>query len=248
MEPIIFIVSVLISYLLGAISFGRIFLKILKPEEKLDKVEINFPGINEPYKLESVGGNTASMKLGGRWGCLIGFLDIFKAFIPTLVFRLLYPEQPYFLAAAVAALVGHNWPVYYRFKGGRGISPFYGGFFGFDPIGAIAVATLSMVIGMVVLRELVFAYVGGVLLVIPWLLITKYNDPLYIYYIIYAVVINILFIVAMVPEIRQIISLRKKYGKGDMKASMTAFPMGQAMLKMMRKLGLEKEGSEPDGK
>jgi glycerol-3-phosphate acyltransferase PlsY len=248
MEPMIIIITILFSYLLGAISFGRIFMKILKPEEKLDKVEINFPGINEPYRLESVGGNTASMKLGGRWGCLVGFLDILKAFIPTLIMRLLYPEQPYFLVSAVAALVGHNWPVYYRFKGGRGISPFYGGLFGFDPIGGIAVAFLSMVIGMVVLKELVFAYVGGVLLVIPWLLITRFNDPLYIYYILYAVVINILFIVAMVPEIRQIISLRKKYGKGDMKASMTAFPMGQAMLKMMHKLGLEKGEREPNGK
>jgi glycerol-3-phosphate acyltransferase PlsY len=242
------ILSVLCGYLLGAISFGRVLMRILKPGEGLEDVKLNFPGIDEPYVLGSVGGNTVSMKLGGRWGCVVGLLDIAKAFIPTVVFRLLYPEQPYFLACAVAALAGHNWPIFYRFKGGRGISPFYGGLFGFDPLGAITVAVLAMFLGMVVLKELVFVYVGGVFLVIPWLLVTRFQDPLFFYYMIYAVLVNVIFTLAMIPEFRQIIALRKKYGKGDMRASMTAFPMGKSMLKMMQKLGLEKKGEVHDEK
>ncbi len=244
MDPFTLLISITISYLLGAVSFGRVVTGIFKPGESLEDVDLHFPGIDEPYKLRSVGGNTVSMKLGARGGCMVGFLDIFKAFLPTLVFRLLYPDQPYFLAAALATLVGHNWPIYYQFKGGRGISPFYGGLFGFDPIGALVVALTSMFLGMVVFKELIFAYVGGVLLVIPWLAISKFKDPMFIYYMIYAILINVLFTVAMIPEIRQIIELRKKYGKGDMRASMDAFPMGQHMLKMMRRLGLEKKSKE----
>ena len=248
MEPIVLVFSILISYLLGSISFGRVFARILKPDASIEETEMQLPGIEEPYKLRSIGGNTVGVKLGTKAGCAVGLLDILKAFFPTLFFLLIYPEQPYFLFAALGAFIGHNWPVYYRFKGGRGISPFYGGLFAFDPLGALAIAVTSMFIGMVILKELIIAYAGGVLLVIPFFLITKYNDPLFYYYLGYAILINILFIFGMVPEIRQIVTLRRKYGKGDMRASMDAFPMGQQMNKLMKRLGLDKQkNNSPKG-
>ncbi len=240
MDPWLLLFVAIISYLLGSISFGRVLMRLLKPGENLESVEMPIPGVEEKYKLESVGGNTVSLKLGARAGCAVGFLDILKAFIPTLAFRLLYPDQPYFLVAALMAFVGHNWPVFHHFKGGRGISPFYGGLFGFDPIGAVVVASASMLIGMVIFKELLIAYAGGVILLIPWLLITKWGDPLLVYYMVYCISISVLFIVAMIPEVRQIIALRRKYGKVDMHLSMETFPMGQQMLKLMQRLHLVK--------
>lgn len=239
MELIPLLLSILISYLLGSLSFARILMRILKPGENLEGVALQFPGLEEPYQVQAMGGNTASMKLGSRGGCAVGLLDIFKAFVPTLAFKLLYPDQPYFLVAALMSLIGHNWPVFYRFKGGRGISPFYGGLFGFDPLGGVSVAVVSLLLGMFVLREVMFAYVGGVLLLIPWILITKTDDPLWIAYLVYAVLVNILFTLSMVPEIRQLIDYRKKNGNIDMRASLTAFPMGRQMLKLMDRLGLK---------
>ena len=226
-----------VSYLLGSISFGRVVARRLDPDVDLDHVEMPIEGVDEAYQLESIGGNTVSMKFGGRVGCLVGWLDIFKAFIPTLAVRLIYPDQPYVFVAAIAALIGHNWPISYRFKGGRGISPFYGGLFVIDPIGAVVVAFSSMLIGMVILEELLFAYTGGVFLLLPWMLITKFSEPVYI---VYAVIVNVLFIIALIPEIRQIRDLRKKYGKQDMAADMQEFPMGRSMLKMMEKFRLRK--------
>jgi glycerol-3-phosphate acyltransferase PlsY len=234
-----------LSYLLGSLSFGRIVTRIMRPGEKLEDVEMPWEGADETYKLESVGGNTVSMRLGARAGCIVGFLDIFKTFLPTLVFYLLYPDQPYFLVAALAGFIGHCWPIYHRFKGGRGISPFYGGLFAFDPLGAIAVALTSLFIGMVILKELLIAYTGGVVLVVFWFILTKNENPLFPYYITYALLINILFILAMIPEIKQIVSFRRKYGKGNMAAAMDTFPMGQHMLKMMNKLGLQKKSHSP---
>jgi acyl phosphate:glycerol-3-phosphate acyltransferase len=247
LDIIIAIIIFLISYLLGSISFARILIRLLKPGEDLENVAMPLPGREEPLRLLSVGGNTASMKLGARGGCAVGLLDILKAFIPTLIVRILYPDQAYFFVAALGAFMGHNWPIYYRFKGGRGISPFYGGIFAIDPIGAVVVAVLSLLIGMFLLKELLFAYVGGVILLLPWFLITKHNDSLFVYYIIYTILVNILFVIGMIPEVKQIIDYRKKYGKGDMKASMEAFPMGQHMLKMMKKMGLTKETEESTG-
>jgi glycerol-3-phosphate acyltransferase PlsY len=240
LDPIILFLSLITSYLVGSISFGRVVTRIMKPDESLDQVEMPLAGIEETYKLESIGGNTASMKLGARGGCAVGLLDILKAFIPTLVLKLLYPDQPYFLAAALAAFIGHCWPIYYKFKGGRGISPFYGGVFAFDPLGAVAVALTSLVAGMVLFKDMLIAYTGGVLLLLPWFLITKNNNPLFFYYLAYALSTMILFILAMIPEIRQVLYLRRKYGAGDMMVSMESFPMGQQMLRIMNKLGLNK--------
>ena len=230
------LVAFIASYLIGALSFGRIVAKLARPDVDLNDVEMRWANADEPYRLQSIGGNTASMKLGPRLGCMVGILDILKVFIPTLVFRLLYPEQYYFLVAAVAGFIGHCWPIYYRFKGGRGISAFYGGMFAIDPIGAFFVAITAMVIGMAVLKELLLVYMGGVLLAIPWLWFTTQNP----YYVAYALAINVLFILAMLPEINQIIRFRRKYGKGDIQVGMEQFPMGQEMIKLMNRFKLKK--------
>jgi len=244
MEPVTTIVLGIIGYLLGSLSFGRIVARLVNPRVDLDHVEMEIPGAPESYQLKSIGGNTASIKLGGRVGCAIGILDILKVFLPTLVTRVIYPDQYYSLIVATAGFIGHCWPIYYRFKGGRGISAFYGGLFVIDPLGALVVAVSSMIIGMLVLKELLFAYVGGVLLVIPWLWFTTHNP----YYMIYALAVNVLFIVAMIPEFRQIIELRRKYGKGDMKASMETFPMGQQMIRLMNVFNRKNNAASNDSR
>jgi hypothetical protein len=61
------------------------------------------------------------------------------------------------------------------------------------------------------------------------MLITK-NNPAFT---IYAIVINILFFLAMVPDILQSIKLFKKYGWKNIEVGMDQYPMGQSMDKMM---------------
>lgn len=231
------------SYLLGSISFARLVTYFFAPGESLEDIEFPVEGAEEGMRMEAMGGNTVSMKLGAKAGCAVGWLDILKVFVPTLVFRLLYPDQYFFLLAAIAGFIGHCWPIYYRFRGGRGISAFYGGLFAFDPIGAIVVAVGGMFLGMVVLKELLVAYTGGVLLVIPWLWFTTHD----LVYLAYALSINILFVLAMLPEIRQIRAFRRKYGKGDMKVSMEHFPMGRSMLKIMNFFSFRKQDEYSKG-
>ena len=240
MEIGIAVLVFVVSYLLGSLSFGRIVGKILDPEVDLEDVSVPLQGEDKEasYRLQSVGGNTVSIRFGGRVGCLVGLLDILKAFVPTLVVRLLFPDQPYMFIAAIAAFAGHNWPIYYRFKGGRGVSPFYGGLFAIDPIGAVVVAVISMLIGMLLLKELLFAYAGGILLALPWFLITKFSEP---EYMIYSLIIFVLFILAMIPELRQMREMGKKYGKSDIAVSLDRIPMGQSMLRMLEMLGLRKK-------
>ena len=236
MELPIVLAAVILPYLIGAISFARIVSRLVAPETDITDAEMTLPGTDVKMRMQAMGANTVSMKLGPKVGCTIGILDILKGFLPTLAFRLLYPEQPYFLIAAVCAMIGHCWPIYYRFKGGRGVSTYYGGLFAFDWLGAIVTSSVGMILGMAVLKDMLVAYLAGLWLIIPWMWWTK-SEPAYL---IYAVAVNVIFILAMLPEIREVLSIRRQYGKEDMSVAMSQFPMGRSMLRIMEKLGLKR--------
>jgi glycerol-3-phosphate acyltransferase PlsY len=237
MDPVVLIVSIVVSYLLGSISFARLVPRIVDPKADLSDVSLPVQNSDERMPMLAMGANTASIKYGAKIGCTAGLLDILKALLPTLALRLIYPDEIYYLMAAIAGFIGHCWPVYYGFKGGRGISPFYGGMLAIDPLGALVVAITSMFIGMVLLKELLVAYTGGVFLTIIWFAITRGWGV----HLIYALIISMLFLIAMIPEIKMVRGIYQKYGKGDMRASMSTFPMGQAMLKLMSALKIQRK-------
>ena len=221
------------AYLLGAISFSRLAARMLGVDASLGQIEIPIEGTQQSYIVTSSGASAASMKLGPAAGCAIGFLDIFKVFFPTLLFRLVYPDQSYFLIAAVFGMVGHNWPIFNRFIGGRGVSAAYGGLLAIDPIGALVCAIAGLLFGLLVLRDFLVAYLAGLWLVIPWLWFTTRSPA----YLAYTIVINVLFMLAMIPDIRQYQKFRSM-GKADLETVMNATPMGRGMLKMMRAMNL----------
>lgn len=237
MDPILLTFVAVVCYLIGSISFARLIPRLVDPKADLSDVTLPVQNSDEKIPMLAMGANTASIKYGPKVGCTAGLLDILKVFLPTLAVRLIYPAEPYYLVAATAGFIGHCWPVYYGFKGGRGISPFYGGMFAIDPLGALVVASASMFIGMVLLKELLFAYTGGVFLTIVWFALTRGWSP----ELIYALVIGILFLVALIPEIKMVRGMYQKYGKGDMRQSMGTFPMGQAMLKLMDALKIQRK-------
>jgi glycerol-3-phosphate acyltransferase PlsY len=236
MDPIVVLGVTLAGYLLGSISFARLVPRLIDPNANISDVTLPVQNSDERMPMLAMGANTASIKYGSKVGCTVGLLDILKVFLPTLAVRLIYPGESYYLMVALGGFVGHCWPVYYGFKGGRGISPFYGAMFAIDPLGALVVASVGMFIGMVLLKELLVAYTSGVFLTIFWFAITRGWGP----EVIYALVVNVLFLIAMIPEIKLVREMQKKYGKGDMRKSMSTFPMGQAMLKLMDALKIQR--------
>lgn len=236
MDIVVVIIASLVGYFTGAISFTRIVVSRVKRGEDLSNVTIAVQGLNEPMRMTSVSANTAGIVFGPRVGGMIGILDMLKVFIPTLAFRLLYPGQPYHLFTAVFAIIGHDWPIYYRFKGGRGISAIFGGLLAIDWLGALVTSFGGMLIALVILRDFAYIFPVSLFLIIPWLGFTTY-DPIYV---LYALAANILFAVAIIPEIKEVIRGRKeKQGSGTMEEMMQTNPMGRAMLEIGRKLKLK---------
>lgn len=233
MNTSLVLLGALAGYLAGSISFSQLISKLVAPDKDVQDVDIPISGTDRTYRMNARGATTISLVLGPKVGCTIGLLDMAKVALPALIFRLLFPTQPYFLVVAAMGMVGHNWPVYYRFKGGRGISAAYGGMFVVDWLGAVATSSVGMMLGIVVFRDFLVSYLAGLWLMIPWFWFRTDDWR----YVAYAVAINLLFMVAMIPDIKQVLELRREAGgKGDMKSMMETTPMGRGMLKMMERL------------
>ena len=107
-----YIIVVMTSYLMGSIPFGFLLTKFFL---KKDIREIGSGNI----------GATNALRTGNK---LIGFttliLDITKAIIPVIYIKVNFPEFIYLVSLCV--FLGHVFPIWLRFKGGKGVASYVG--------------------------------------------------------------------------------------------------------------------------
>ena len=100
------------SYLMGSIPFGFILTKIFL---KKDIREIGSGNI----------GATNALRTGNK---LVGYstliIDIVKAIIPVIYIKMNYPELIYI--ASLCAFLGHVFPIWLKFNGGKGVATYVG--------------------------------------------------------------------------------------------------------------------------
>ena len=106
------ILSIIISYLMGSIPFGLILTKIFLKKDIRDIGSGNI-------------GATNVLRTGNK---IIGYLtlslDILKAVIPVLYIKFNYPELVY--VSSLSVFIGHVFPVWLKFKGGKGVATYVG--------------------------------------------------------------------------------------------------------------------------
>ena len=107
-----FLIIGIISYLMGSIPFGFILTKIFL---KKDIREVGSGNI----------GATNTLRAGNK---LIGYLtltlDIIKAIIPVIYTKIYFPDFLYL--ASLCAFLGHVFPIWLKFKGGKGVATYVG--------------------------------------------------------------------------------------------------------------------------
>ena len=191
------------GYLIGSVSFARIVGRRIAPGADLSKNTLDLPG-DATIDYGGVSATSIAIRGGPKWGSFTGLLDMAKAFIPTLVVRLIWPDESYHLVVAVATIVGHNYPVYYRFRGGRGQTPIYGSLLAIDWIAVPITTIVGIVVGVGLLKDMFIAYTLGMWLLVPWFA-WRAGSP----EVAYAVIANALFMVAMIPETKEYLAKRK---------------------------------------
>lgn len=133
------LLAALLGYVLGAIPFGLIVGRVTRGIDLRD------------YGSHRTGATNALRTLGLRAAALVFLLDVGKGVAAVILARLLFADDPLVeWAAAVAgfaAIVGHNWSVFIRFTGGRGVATSAGGLGAMSPWTILILAPI--VIGII---------------------------------------------------------------------------------------------------
>ena len=109
-----YVIAVILGYLLGCSNMAFYLAKIRK-------ADLRGAGSG------NLGASNAVVLLGWKAGVLTAVHDIGKSIIAVLLARWLFPELECAGAAAgVASVLGHIFPVYLKFKGGKGFASYYG--------------------------------------------------------------------------------------------------------------------------
>ncbi|MCW5873535.1 MAG: glycerol-3-phosphate acyltransferase [Anaerolineales bacterium] len=105
-----FFLAILAGYLLGSIPFAHLI------ASKVGGVRLAAVGSG------NVGTRNLTRELGLGWGLLGGVLDFSKGLAAMALGHSLAGSSALWFLAGTAAVVGHNWPVWLRFRGGKGLA------------------------------------------------------------------------------------------------------------------------------
>lgn len=205
MDPSALFAVTLAGYLIGSISFARVVARWVNPTRSLDEARRHRSDQGLVGTVSGIGASTASIALGKKYGGIVALLDMLKAFIPVLLLRLYFPDEIYHFVFSILCILGHNYPIYYRFQGGRGLSPMVGSLLVIEPLGTV----VCMVIG-VLLAILINQPHTSLILWFPifglwgWFV----NDAWML--TVYAIVLLVIFLIAEIPEIRFAMQYRKQ--------------------------------------
>ncbi|MBS2029809.1 MAG: glycerol-3-phosphate 1-O-acyltransferase PlsY [Deltaproteobacteria bacterium] len=119
------------AYLLGAIPFGLVLGKAL------GGVDVRAAGSG------NIGATNVARTAGKKIGALVLLLDALKALLPVLLAKKLFPDDVVLHAAVgAAAVLGHVFPIYLKFRGGKGVASAMGALLGLAPLATLGALVL----------------------------------------------------------------------------------------------------------
>lgn len=122
--------AVIASYLIGAIPFG---LLLGKHYANIDVRTMGSGNIGATNVLRAAGKKAAALTLAA---------DALKGLLPVLLAGILFKDDMTTALSGAAAILGHNFPVYLSFKGGKGVATSFGVVLAISPlIGVICLLT-----------------------------------------------------------------------------------------------------------
>jgi len=201
--------AVIVGYLLGSIPFG---LLIAKRTAKVDVRQHGSGKIGMTNVLRTAGRKAAALAL---------VLDVLKGVL-AVVFAGWVVGKGYLamgnfgfdallaqVLAALAAVVGHNWSVFLKFRGGRGVATFFGGLIALFPFVALFGGEI-LLIGAVSTRFASLGSIAGVVgtyaILVPLTVLNGFR----IEYLVYALVGTVIIIVMHRGNIARLIAGKER--------------------------------------
>ena len=205
------VVVVIIGYLLGSIPIGYLL------GRRQAKVDVR------TYGSGKTGAANVFRTAGRKWGLLVAALDICKGALAVVIAGLIV-RSDYLLVgdsglwwlltsaqvlAALAAVTGHIWSPFLKFKGGRGVATFFGGLVALCPVAALFGGEV-LIIGAGLTRFVslgsIAGAVGSYAILVPLTILNGF--PLE--YLLYALVGAVIILVMHRDNIRRLISGKER--------------------------------------
>ena len=140
------LLSFFFSYLLGSIPFGYILFKHLRNKDI------------RSFGSGNIGATNVNRLLGKKIGAFTLFLDFIKVLIPTYVFNL-YLGADYGAFCGICSILGHIFPVWLKFKGGKGVA----GFIGFLLIVSWPLCLVFLIVWLLSVKVFKYSALGAIL-------------------------------------------------------------------------------------
>lgn len=162
------ILTVLIGYLLGSISTGVVLSKLFA------KTDIRTQGSGNA-------GTTNMLRILGRKMALLTFAgDMLKGIISVFIGKALVGGDLGGMLGVVGAVLGHYYPLYFGFKGGKGIATSFGSLLFVFPVQALIAFTVFLILVAVTHYVSVGSVAAAVTLPLLVVLTTPYNLAVYV--------------------------------------------------------------------
>ena len=183
-----YLVLIVFAYLLGSLPGGYIVGKI----KNVDIVE---------HGSGSAGATNVLRVMGKMEAVLTLIFDGAKGFIIIYLAEALNLSPLIVILSGILVIVGHNWPVFFRFKGGRGIATSLGILFGLS----WEVILVVLIIGLVVIgisRYVSLGSITGAVILPP----IMYFFELPYFYIVFGIIMSILTLIRHIPNIKRLVN------------------------------------------
>jgi glycerol-3-phosphate acyltransferase PlsY len=157
------ILCLIIAYLLGSISSAVIVSRLL--------------GLPDPRTQGSGNpGATNVLRLAGRYPAVLVFIgDLLKGLLPVLLARLFGLDGAMLAVVPLAALLGHIYPVFFQFKGGKGVATAFGTLLGLSFPVAISVGITWLLVAFFSRYSSLAALIAALLMPIYMLLFADFS-------------------------------------------------------------------------
>jgi len=163
------ILMFIIAYLLGGLNFSILLSKLIA---KKDIRELGSGNAGFTNTLRNFGKGTAALVLIG---------DALKAVVAILIARYLSSDQYMVFAAGLGAILGHNFPVYYGFKGGKGILTSAAVVFMIDPRAGLFLVVTCVSVMFITRYVSVGSILGCIAFPVSIYILNPTNTPLFIF-------------------------------------------------------------------
>jgi acyl phosphate:glycerol-3-phosphate acyltransferase len=131
-SPIAELITIALAYLCGSLPFGLLIARVVAGIDIREKGSGN------------IGATNVSRVLGAKWGIATLLLDVLKGLLPVLLIPRCFAESDtgWFIllqvVAGVSTVVGHMFPVWLKFRGGKGVATSLGVVVMLTPFGSLA--------------------------------------------------------------------------------------------------------------